>query len=423
MEPKSTDYIGTKGGRSQQGSLSVFWRLVSAFFISSVGDWLYKIALPLLVFEITGSAIEMAGAFALTFLPFVLVSLFGGVIADRYQRKRVLIWCDLAAGLLLVLIALVGAFLDSMPLLYILIFLAACLAPIHHPSFQAFIPEVVPNALLPRANAIISGSENIILIAAPILGGAFVGYFGATTTILINAGSFLASALLIASLKITKRKIKNYDQSVKDILLEGFQFAWSHPVLKYGALLFIGSNFAINLFQANLMFYLVDILNTPAPTIGVTFAIIGAGALLGAFIAPYFIDRFTPGKIIVTSTMLAGLFTFPLLLADDALTVGLIWAVESLFSTINMITYFTLRQRAVPSHILGRTVAITRLISYSSIPIAALCGGILLAKTNIGVIIILCGSIRLATGVWAVFSPLARYQIPINTVSAKDVPT
>lgn len=390
-----------------------FYRLLAAYFISSIGDWLYKLGLPLLVFQITGSAVQMAGTFALTFLPFILVSLFGGVIADRFPRKQVLILCDLAAALFLLVIAIAGGYLGSMPIIYIFVFLTASVAPIHHPSFQAFVPETVSTADLPKANSLISGSENLIAIIAPAMTGVVIAFLGPVQTILLNAASFALSAALVASIRVAERhKRSPSTQTIFETIREGFQYAWGHPVLKYGSLLFVGSNFAINIFQANLVFYLADILHAPTTIIGLVFGLTGVGAVIGAMIAPRVIEKFESGRIIVVSTILAGLFTFPLLVVKDPTAIGAIWAVETIFGTVNMITYFTLRQRAVPSEILGRAVATTRMISFSSIPVAALAGGIILQNMGITTVIVLCATIRLATGLLATLSPLASYKAP-----------
>jgi MFS family permease len=396
--------------KSHRGN-SVFVRLLTAYFISSVGDWLYKLALPLLVFELTGSAVQMAGTFALTFLPYIVMSLFGGVIADRYPRNKVLIVCDVSGALFLALIAYFGGYLGSMAGVYIFVFLASSVTPVHHPSFQAFIPEVVDDADLPKANALVSGSENIISIAAPLLTGVIVALIGPINTILLNAASFLVSALLVASIKAEKQPENPVaKQKIKDTIVEGFQYVWSHPVLKYGAIMFVFSNFAINIFQANLVFYLADMLGASAQTIGIVFALTGIGAVIGAVVAPWVMARFESGHIIVTSTILAGVFSFPLLIVDDPILVGAVWSFETFFSTINAITYFTLRQRSVPKHMLGRAVSITRLIAFSSIPVAAMVGGLLLEYTNIAVIIIICGTVRMFAGIFAAFSPLASYK-------------
>lgn len=396
---------------------SPFYRLITAYFISTIGGWLYKLALPLLVYKMTCSAADMAGTFALTFLPFLIFSLFGGVIADRFQRKQVLIICDLLSCFFLVMITIVGEYFKSMPLLYIFVFLASSVAPIQHPSFQSFIPDIIDDKELAKANSLVSSSENFISIFAPILSGVLVSIIGAAETILVNSLCFLLSALLISTIKCFENSKKiEFSYSILDLFKEGFEYVWANPVLKYGSLLFIGSNFSINIFQANLMFYLVDILKSSTQIVGMVFSIIGTGALIGAFVAPFIIKKFESGHIIVFCTILAGFSSFLLILADNAIEVGVIWGGTMALGTVNMVTYFTLRQRSVPKYILGRAVSITRLISFSSIPIAAFLGGILITRSNIIIVIIICATIRLITGFLAMLSPLMRYRTCIEKV-------
>ena len=160
------------------------------------------------------------------------------------------------------------------------------------------------------------------------------------------------------------------------------------------------------------MFYLADILETPTTTIGIVFAIVGFGAVLGSFITPYIMDRLHPGKVITFATILGGAGTFALLVVRDPILVGVVWGLASGCSSIVIVTYFTLRQRAVPREILGRAIAITRLISFSSIPVAAVIGGFLLEEfQNMFLIIVLCASVRVIVGICAYFTPLFSYKL------------
>lgn len=107
--------------------------------------------------------------------------------------------------------------------------------------------------------------------------------------------------------------------------------------------------------------------------------------------------------------MLAGLFTVCLFLTQKTWSVGLVLGLISFFGTINVITYFTLRQRTVPSDILGRVVSVTRMVSYASIPIGSWLSGYLISiGTTMKVIVILAGVIRFLAGAGAWLSPLGK---------------
>jgi MFS family permease len=366
----------------------------------------------------------MSIAFALTFLPFLLVSPFGGVIADRLDRRSILIWGDFFSFLIILLIGiLTQTFPHSMLLIYTLVFLAATISPIYHPAFQSIIPSIVDKKDLSHANALMGSADNIIMLVAPIVGGGMIALIGIVNAIYLNALSFLVSALLITLIKKSEKIIVSTKMTIASVLQdlkEGFNFAWSHPVLKYGALLFIGSNFAINLFFANFMYYLAHTLALSPAQIGLVFAIIGVGSIGGSLFTPGLLKRFEPGKLISSTTLLAGLISFLLLLTKNPWGVAIIWAIVSGCGSSNVVTYFTLRQQVVPSEYLGRAVATTRLISYSSIPIASILGGWLLGITSIYTIIFWCALLRLVVGLAALFSPLCNAKKKINSETIYD---
>ncbi len=188
----------------------------------------------------------------------------------------------------------------------------------------------------------------------------------------------------------------------------GIHYAWQHPILKWGAIFFFGTNFAINLFNANFMYYLAHSLQLNSTHIGLVFAISGIGAICGSLFAPYFIHRFPSGRLIVIYTTLAGAATFLLLGLHNPLLVAIAWGIVLCFGAANVVTYFTYRQKVVPDAYLGRSIAITRLIAFGSIPIASVLGGLLLKHTSIELLIFLCAAIRLLVGLLAAATPLNR---------------
>ena len=388
-----------------------FRLLCGAYFISTTGDWMQRLGLPLLIYQMTGSATHMAAAFSLTFLPFFLLSLVGGVLADSLDRRRLCIACDTLAGCAVLGIGITAHFGGPLWLIYVLLFVGAAMSPLHHPAFQSSIPDVVEPHALTRANSLVSSSETFFTVVGPLVGGGLVAIVGAKGLIYADAGSFFLSAAMMSLIRVRNATGRGGPLTLRKIaadLREGIGYAWSHPVLRYGALMFVGSNFAVNVFFGSVIFFLVHELRLPQHMVGLPLAISGAGALLGTLLAPSFIRRFPPGRIIVTSTIVAGLTSFALLLANGPLSVGVVWGLVMGCGWINSVTYFTLRQRAVPSAYLGRAIAITRLIAYSSIPLGGLVGGYVIQRWGAMPVILLCAGVRAAVGVLASFSPLAR---------------
>ncbi|MDR0298466.1 MAG: MFS transporter, partial [Streptococcaceae bacterium] len=143
-----------------------------AFLISSVGDWLQKIAIPILIFQKTGSAYQMAGLYGISFVPWVLFTMFGGVLADRLKKSKII-----SFGYLLSLIFAVFLIIEvqqntlNLPLIYLATFLLSSVEPLTHPAFQSLIPQLTDKNHLERANAQIGGVDNTLSLIGPMIGG------------------------------------------------------------------------------------------------------------------------------------------------------------------------------------------------------------------------------------------------------------
>ena len=392
------------------GMTKNYYLLLSGYFISSIGDWFYRMSLPLLVYEITGSAMSMAVTYGLTYLPYVIFSPFGGVAADRMNRQHLLVISDFLSAIVVGLLALaVWLHVKNVWIIYPAVFILAGIEPFYHPAFESIVPSLVSDHQLPKANAWLNGAQNITTLAGPVLGGVFIATISIKLVLLLDAVSFLVSALLFAAIRIRKKEKKQglKTTSVLEEVQGGLQYVWENPVIRYGALLFLGTNFAITIFQANYVYFLTQVLGSTPTQLGLGFAIPGIGAIFGVLVAPKLGKQFQAGTLILGCTVTAGFLTLLLFVAKDAIFVAIPWAIVTTLGTINAITWFTLRQRVVPEHLLGRVVALTRLVAFAAIPIAASIGGLIMSATkNIYLIIALAAVIRIAVGGIGFLTPL-----------------
>jgi MFS family permease len=401
-----------------------YFLLLGASIISNVGDWMFKIAMPLLVYRITSSASSMALTYGLTYLPYLLFLPYGGILADRFNRRRLLVGGDVISALLMGLLALyVWYGQPSMRLIYVAVFILAGVVPFYHPAFQSMIPEVVSRKDLPRANSWLHSSENLVALIGPALAGLFIARYGIRFVLFLDAGSFLLSALLISHIHLNGHTSsidmqKNKTPWFHD-LRDGFSFVWKQPVIRSGALLFMGTNFATTLVQSNYIFFLSKQVKLNNVELGLALAIPGLGAIAGAYIAPKVMRWVRPGDLILGCTMLAGLLTLPMLWARNMISASLPWAAVTAFGTINMVTWFTMRQdeSIVPKVMLGRVIAISRLMAYLMIPLSAVLGGAILNWThNLTPLIIIAALLRLVVGCIGFKTPLH------SSPNIRDVP-
>jgi MFS family permease len=180
--------------------MTSFRLLLTSHAISSAGDWLYNVALLAFVYERTGSATWLALTTAARILPIVVLGPLGGVLADRHDRRRLIIASELLCAALMVALAGVAAF--GLPTaLAPLLAAAATLAGSAHPSaVAASVPRLVAPENLQRANALRAAIGQGAIVAGPALGAIVLAVSSPAAAILANALTFLASAAAIAAI-------------------------------------------------------------------------------------------------------------------------------------------------------------------------------------------------------------------------------
>lgn len=177
-----------------------FRRLAASLAASQIGDWLYNVALLMLVFERTGSASWVALTTAARVVPIVALGPLGGVVADRFDRRRVMIASDVVRMGLMAALAFVA--ITGLPIVLIPLLAAAATAAAtpYPPSVAASTPRLVADADLPAANALRSAIGAAGIVVGPALGTILLVVASPAVAILANAGTFAVSALLVASI-------------------------------------------------------------------------------------------------------------------------------------------------------------------------------------------------------------------------------
>jgi len=391
---------------------SNFIYLWSSFLVSSIGDWLYRLALPIIILQKTGSAYHAATVFGVSFIPWVLFSLIGGSLADNFSKKKTLILGNFFAVFSSLFLITVMSFPQiNFNLLYFAVFILASVDPLIHPSFQSIIPEIVIKVQLVRANAMIQTIDNTLSIMGPLTGGMIVMLLGGVNALWIDTISFIV-AIGILCLLPKQTESKRREHIIRKLwfdIVEGANYSFHQRVIFSGSMMFLFTNFALNMFEANFIFYMTKTLNYPLVDATIAMSIGGVGSLLAGALGTQVVSRFRAGTLLSSSTILAGLSTLLLLVSTSYVYIGVILGLISFFGTINVITYFTLRQRTVPKEILGRVVSVTRMISYASIPVGAWFGGLLLDLGEpMFMVIMIAGIIRTFAGIMAKLSPLGK---------------
>jgi MFS family permease len=177
-----------------------FRLLLSSLAVSSLGDWMYNVALLAFVYERTESPTWLAATTAARILPIVVLGPIGGVIADRYDRRRIIIASDLLCAALMVALAGVVA-LDLPLVLAPLVAAAATLASAAHPpAVAASTPRLVDASALQRANAARVAVGQAAIVAGPAIGAGVLAVSSPAVAIFVNAATFLVSVALVTAI-------------------------------------------------------------------------------------------------------------------------------------------------------------------------------------------------------------------------------
>lgn len=183
--------------------IPAYRRLWTAGLISDAGDWLLFIALPILVFQLTGSASATAVAFLLELAPSVALAPVAARLADRVDRRRLMAAVNAAQALVLLPLLLVDT-AEELPLLYAVIAAQAALSTIFEPAKNALLPSLVPADRLTSANALTGLNQDLGRLAGGPLGGVLLILGGLPLLVVIDAVTYLLSAALVLGVRVPR---------------------------------------------------------------------------------------------------------------------------------------------------------------------------------------------------------------------------
>ncbi|MFI5278809.1 MAG: MFS transporter [Ktedonobacterales bacterium] len=173
--------------------------------ISLAGDWTLQIGLPIALYQLTRSVAVLSVSLLASLLPSVVVGSLAGVLIDRWDRRRTLIISNLLLALLLTPLLLLRS-ANLVWLVYVTLFVEACLEQFTRPSESALLPALVDEERLVPANGLISVASNIARLTGPALGGVIAVAFGLAGVTLVDAASFVVAALLFSLIRAPRRQ-------------------------------------------------------------------------------------------------------------------------------------------------------------------------------------------------------------------------
>jgi len=367
-----------------------FLKLWSAETVSQFGSQISGLAIPLVaIIVLDATAFEVAALTVVEFTPFLLFSLPAGVWVDRLRRRPILVISDLARAALMFSIPIAYAF-DALTLgqLFVVGFLFGVFTVFFDVAYQSYLPSLVDRTQLIDGNSKLEISRAAGQLGGPGISGVLVGKFGGPVAILIDAVSFLFSAIFLFSIRKgepkTAREEGERGPGMKAEIREGLRYVLGHRYLKYIAACTATFNFFGSLATAILLVYAVRTLHLSPALIGLALTVSNFGPLLAAFTSNKISKRLGVGPTIIAASAIAGpmLIFIPLAPVGNSavIVLGVVFAVSGFANVVYNITQLSFRQAITPERIQGRMNSVMRFIVWGTIPLGQLAGGALATR-------------------------------------------
>lgn len=357
-----------------------FTLVVIGQIISLFGNAILRFALPLYLLRETGSPSLFGAVTACSFIPMIIFSLFGGVLADRVNKRNIMVILDFGTAAIIAVFYLIHGILPIVPIMIVCLMLLYSISGAYQPAVQASIPALLENEQIMRGNAVINMVNTLASLLGPIIGGILFGAWGLVPILQVSTACFLSSAVMEIFIHIPFKKRKS-EKSMASIVLDDLKESGRYiknekpefvPVIVILAL--------FNLIFSSVMIVgipimVVNILQMSDISLGITQGALGLGGLAGGLLGGIIGGRLKlkngylllAGCSVSALVMGIGLFSFVPPLVGYWLITGMSFAAMAL-STMFTIQMCSMVQQQTPSHLIGKIMALIMAVANCAAP-------------------------------------------------------
>ena len=348
--------------------------------LSYIGYGVSALVIPLLVFKLTGSALNLGLAYALEFFPFALFGLVGGSLADRLDRRRLMIVCDLVRFIVFALFALLlwrNAL--TLPVLYTGIVVVNIAAAVFLGGQSTSIPYLVGKDRTPKAVAsLLSAEQTSNIVSPPLAGFLFSLPGGPLIALVTTAFTYLTSQISLMLVPSMGPDEPGSLPSLGDLwadIVEGFRFMAADTVMSAVAFAGLFLNFFAFIAVAVFIPFVKVLLGATDTQVGLAYGVIALGMIVGALIGGATAKRWPFGPALLIALAFDSLIFVPAIFATRLWPFVIFWMLAAMgvaFETTQIISW---RMRIVPEEKIGRVFAAVRLVALIGIVPGTLLGG------------------------------------------------
>jgi MFS family permease len=397
---------------------SEFLKLWVGQTISTIGTGVTSSALPLTAVLMLGaSAGDMGWLLAVEAAPVLVLGMFAGVWVDRLPRRRLLIGADLGRAALLASIPLL-AYLGGLRIehLYAVALATGALSVLFDVAYRSFVPELVGSENVLEANSRLASVEAVAEITTPGLTGALVQVIAPPAAILLDAMSFVGSAVSVSAIRHTAPPVQSVDKhgQVFSEIADGLRLVRGSRLLTILAVWEAVRNFFGMFIGALYVLFGLHELGLSPLLVGLSIGVGGISNLVGTLLVQRVTRRLGVGRTMVSAMVIGSLPPILIGLAPASAGVGAGFAALVAAQALDVIhplydvNALTLRQVITPPHLLGRVNATLHVVGRGVIPFGALAGGMLGDTIGLRPTLLLAAAGIALGAVWLASSGLAR---------------
>jgi predicted MFS family arabinose efflux permease len=381
---------------SMQSGARHFWTFWSASAVSGLGTAVTAVALPLTAISVLhATAFQVSVVTAAGYVAWLVIGLPAGVISQRLPLRGVQVAMDLIRCAAIASIPLAWyAGVLTVPQLVLAALAVSFSTVLFDVSNSTFLPSIVPRDSLAARNSVTSATHATTELAGPSLGGLLVQTAGAVPALVVDAVSYVLSALLLRSLPARQVERPEAWPRVGTMVREGWRFVVSHPVMRPCMIGATTVNFVCGGQLALLPLYLVRGLGVSPLVVGLLLATEGVGSLVGASLTPWLVRRLASGRAVRLASVTTAAAALLLPLATGQLGIALFALGNAAFAAgvvVFSICTRTHRQLASPPELLSRVMATVRFVSWGAIPVGSLTAGLVASSLGArGALVVVC---------------------------------
>ncbi len=381
--------LNNGGNMKQQNLTSANFILIAiGQTISLMGNGILRFALPLYLLKETGSSAVFGIVSAVSFLPLIVLMPIGGVIADRVNKRNVMVILDLLVGIVMIFLYLLLGRVDLLSLLTVVLMILYSISGLYQPTVQASIPIILNEDSLIKGNGVISSISALSGLLSPVLGGFLFGIYGIYPIIIVSILCFFMSSFLELFLKIPHQKQYNGDnllQTIKSDFKISITFIVKEKPIIFKMILMAS---VLNAFISSMLLIAMPILITERLNLtdqlyGISQGVLAFGGLVGGILTGVLGGKLKISKIyklfLILTITLVPICIAPLFLDTKVLSYTLIicsaFMVMAIATTIS-IQFLTYVQQQTPPAIIGKVMALLLTMAICAQPIGQVLYGV-----------------------------------------------